>query len=69
MQLLLANYHVFALAEGEQGKTDLLQMRIDTGTALPQYQAACPTPFDVQEKIAKQLNEMQKQGVISPSSR
>ena len=68
LQLLLANHHTFALAEGERGETDLLQMDVDTGNALPQYQSACHTPFVVREEIAKQLNDMQKQGVINPSS-
>ena len=56
------------LAESELGETDLLQMDVDTGNALPQYQSARHTLFAVQEEIAKQLNDMQKQRVISPSS-
>jgi len=43
-------------------------MEVDTGNALPQYQSACRSPFAVREEIAKQLNQMQQHGVISPSS-
>ena len=68
LQLLLSNHDVFALTEGERGETDLLQMQIDTGNSLPRYQPARCTPFAVREEIARQLNQMQKQGAISPSS-
>jgi len=62
------NHDVFALTEGERGETDLLQMKIDTGNALFKYLPAHCTPFAVREEIARQLNQMQQQEVISPSS-
>jgi len=68
LQLLLNNHDVFALTEGERRETDLLQMQIDTGNALPKYLSACHTPFAIREEIARQLNLIQQQGVISPSS-
>ena len=64
----IAIVKLFALTEGERGETDLLQMQIDTGNSLPRYQPARHTPFAVWEEIARQLNQMQQQGVISPSS-
>ena len=68
LQVLLSNHDVFALTEGERGETDLVQMQIDTGNSLPRYQPVRRTPFAVREEIARQLNQMQLQGVISPSS-
>ena len=68
LQLLLLSHDAFALIEAERGETDLLQMQIDTGNSLPQYQPARRTPFAVREEIARQLNQMQQQGVINPSS-
>ena len=68
VKLLLSNHDAFALMEGERGETDLLQMQIDTGSSLPQYQPARCTPFAAREEIARKLHQMQQQGVISPSS-
>ena len=65
---LLANHDVFALMEGERGETDQIQMQIDTGSSLPLYQPARRTPFAAREEIARQLHQMQQQGVISPST-
>lgn len=68
LQLLLSNHDVFALTEGDRGETDLLQIHTDTSNSLPRYQPACRTPFAIHEEITRQLNQMQQQGVISPSS-
>ena len=68
LQLLLLNHDAFALAEGERGETDLIQMHIDTGNSPPKYQPARRTPFAAREEIARQLHQMQQQGIISPSS-
>ena len=65
---LLANHDAFALMEGERGETDQIQMQIDTGSSLPLYQPARRTPFAAHEEIARQLHQMQQQGVISPST-
>ena len=65
---LLANHDAFALMEGERGETDQIQMQIDTGSSLPLYQPARRTPFAAREEIARQLHQMQQQGVISPST-
>ena len=66
LQLLLSNRNVFALTEGERSETDLLQMQIDTGNSLARYQLVRCTRFAVWEEIARQLNQMQQQRVISP---
>jgi len=68
LQLLLLNHDAFTLTDGERGETDLLQIKIDTGNLLPHYQPAHHTPFIAREEIARHLNQMQLQGVISPSS-
>ena len=65
LQLLLLNHDAFALTDGEREKTDLLQMQIDTGNSLSRYQ---PVRRAAREETARQLNQMQLQGVISPSS-
>ena len=44
-------------------------MNIDTGDAPPRRQPVRRTPFAVRTEIARQLREMQSQGVIEPSSR
>ena len=65
---LLEEYHdVFSLEEGERGETDLVQLHIDTGDAQPQTQAACRIPFAVRREVARQLQQMQANGIIQPS--
>ena len=43
-------------------------MHIDTGNSPPKYQPARHIPFAAREEIARQLHQMQQQGIISPSS-
>ena len=67
-QLLLGHHQAFAVEEGDRGETDLIQMTVDTGDALPRRQPVRRTPFAVRTEVARQLQEMQSQGVIEPSS-
>ena len=64
---LLSNHHSsFSLEPGERGETDLLQMKIDTGHAVPKRQPMRGMPFSVNQEIAKLLRDMQESGVIQP---
>ena len=67
MEFLAAHHHVFCLEEGDRGETDLFHMEIDTGNAHPKRQAPRRMPFAVREEVARQLSEMQNNGVIEPS--
>ena len=65
---LLCEYHdVFVPEEGERGETGLVQMKIDTGDAIPKRQPVRCTPFAARQEIATQLKQMQDQNVIYPS--
>ena len=66
---LLESYHdVFCLEAGERGETDLVQLHIDTEGASPRRQPARRVPFAVRQEIARQLQEMQRDGVIQAST-
>lgn len=65
--LLLSHHQAFAVEDGERGETDLIQMTIDTADASPRRQPVRRIPFAVCAEVARQLQEMQTQGVIEPS--
>ena len=67
-RLLLDHQEAFALEDGERGETDLVQMTIETGDAMPRRQPVRRMPFSVRLEVARQLDEMQSRGVIQPSS-
>ena len=65
---LLEKYHdVFSLEEGERGETDIVELYIDMGGAHPKSQPPRCIPFAVRQEIARQLRQMQTNGVIQPS--
>ena len=65
---LLEKYHgTFSLMEGERGETDLAQIHIDTGDTPPLRQVVRRIPHTVRHEVAKQLKQMQEEGVIRPS--
>ena len=64
---LAENHSVFSLKERERGETDLVTMTINTGDAPPCKQAPRRMPFIVRQEVAKQLRDMQQDGVIQPS--
>ena len=65
---LLASYHLaFSLGDGDRGETDLVEMVIDTGDANPKKQPLRRMPFAARSEVARQLKEMQSNGVIQPS--
>ena len=57
---------MFSLEEGERGKTDVIEMDIDTGDVPPKKQSARRMPFVVRQEVTKQLDQMQSNGVIKP---
>ena len=66
---MLEKYHeVFSLVEGERGETDLTEIHIETGDATPKKQPVRRVPFAVRREVARQLQHMQEDGVIQPSS-
>ena len=68
MLSFLKDYHdVFTLDDGDRGETDLVEMTIETGDAVPKNEAACSTPFAVRHEVAVQLQKMLKQNIIQPS--
>ena len=66
---LLEHYHdCFLLSEADQGRTDLVQLEIETGDATPCKQRPRRMPFTVREEVSRQLHKMQETGIIQPSS-
>ena len=65
---LLEDYHqAFCLDERERGETDLIEMQIETGDAVPKRQRARRMPLAIRSEVAKQLRKMQDMGVIQQS--
>ena len=66
--VFLADLHkTFSLEEGERGETDLVQLQIDTGDSPSKRQPLRRMPFATRLEVAKQLDKMQRDGVIQPS--
>ena len=59
---------MFSLDEGERGETSIVKMSIDTGDSLPRKQNPRRMPFMVRQEVARQLEGMQRNRVIQPSS-
>lgn len=53
LSLLERCHDVFSLTEGERGETDLVEMLIDTGDAVPRKQAARRIPFAARQEVTK----------------
>ena len=69
LRTFLANNHdVFSIEEGERGKTALVKMEIDMGDVPPWKQPPRCMLFMVREEVARQLKNMQQDGVIRPST-
>ena len=64
---LVENHLAFSLEKGERGETDLIHMEIDTGDATPKKQPVRRMPYAARSEIARQLKEMQENGVIQAS--
>ena len=66
-ELLASHHDVFSLEKAEQGETGLVEFSIDTSDSTPKKQAVCRIPYAARQDIAKQLRQMQLDGVIQPS--
>ena len=65
---LLEQYHfIFVLSEEDRGETSLVSMSLDTGSDEPIFQPLRRTPFSSRKEIAKQIEKMQRGGIIVPS--
>ena len=67
MSFLASHHDVFSLEEGERGETNLVELGIDTGDSPPVRQPLRRMPFAARQEVARQLESMQKEGVIQPS--
>ena len=66
-EFLTHHHDVFSLVDGEREETNLVYMKIDTGEASAKKKNPRRMPFAVRHKVAKQLKNMQQNGVIQPS--
>ena len=70
IELVQNHYEVFALEEGEQGQTDLVEMEICTGGSHPIKQPVRRMPFAaaVRREVARQVRKIQDSGIVVPSN-
>ena len=66
--LIIKIVDVFAMREAELGRCSLVQDTIDTGDNSPMKQQPHRTPMVQRQKIPQLISDMQKQGVVQPSS-
>lgn len=66
-EFLTQHHAAFSLEDGERGEMDIVTMSIDTGNSQPIRQPPRRMPFVVSGEVAKQLRDMQQNGVIQPS--
>ena len=67
-QLLLEFKDCFSLSEDDVGRTDLIQHNIETGDSLPIRMRPRRLPLAKQTAADKALREMQRAGLIEPST-
>ena len=65
---LLENTDVFALSDDELGCTNVVHHSIDTGDIPPIHQPPYRTPFSQRETIAELIANMERRGIVQPSS-
>jgi len=65
--LLIKHHKAFSVEENERGKTDVVQLEIDTRDAPLQRQPSRRIPYAAQQELAHLLEDMQKSQVIQPS--
>lgn len=68
LSLLQKKHKAFVLSETEQGRTDLVQFKTDTGDAVSKRQPVCRMPFAVPQEVQCQLKVMEEMGIVQPSS-
>ena len=59
---------MFSLEDSERGETDFVEVHIDTGDTQPKAQPIHRIPFAVRQEVARELHEMQENGIIQPSN-
>jgi len=65
---LLRDYHdIFALEENDKGKTDLIQLEVDTGDVMSVKQPTRKMPFAAREEVVKQLRKMRQMQILQSS--
>ena len=67
-ELIKKSTDIFALDDSELGCTNVTSHRIETGDHRPIKQMPYRTPIIHRDKISQMVSEMEKQGVIRPSS-
>ena len=67
-ECLLHNSNVFALDDGELGRTELAEHSIDTGDHSPIQQLPRRLPFAVRRTVDDMINQMLEQKVVEPTS-
>ena len=67
-RLIADNADVFALNDAKLGHTDLVQHQVDTGDHPPIKQPVRRVPFVYRDKIGELVADMEKQGVVEPST-
>ena len=66
-RLLYQYQDIFKSPDGQLGRTNLVQHRVDTGNAVPIKQHPRRLPVSQQELVDKELDKMEAQGIIEPS--
>ena len=67
-ELMKKSTDIFALDDSELGCTNVTSHRIDTGDHQPIKQMPYRTPIIYRDKITQMVNEMEKRGIVRPSS-
>ena len=68
LKCLEKHHMTFCLEDQERGETDLVELHIRTGDAVPKKLPVRRMPFVVRQEVARQLRKMQEVGVIQPSN-
>ena len=64
----MAKYHeIFSIEDDERGETNTVEFDINIGDEAPKRQAARQIPFAACQEVVKQLEKMQRIGVIQSS--
>ena len=67
-ELLEKHSDIFAKHDYDLGRTNLIEAHIETGDARPIRKRMFRTPFAHREEVKRQIHEMLKAGLISPSN-
>ena len=65
---LKSHHMTFCLEDQERGETDLVELHIRMGDAVPKKLPVRHMPFVSRQEVARQLRKMQEAGMIQPSN-